>query len=524
MTIWQDITTAALLGTERQPFRTPKDAGPLGTLLAGLTTDSEAALLGAAALVSSANRAGSLPPVTDLPPPLPCPPEEQPVCGPRVAEGMALILGGHCREALPEMLAALARTGRRVPERLLPDLLKQGRQSKEIRPMILPVLGRRGRWLASQNRDWAWADQRLLETAESPEQIWADGSQNERSAALQNLRQTTPASALALLQSTWASESAAARTAFLSALETSLSPADEAFLEASLDDRAKDVRRLAAGLLARLPESQFIRRMISRAAALLHAKRGLLGGFSLEVMLPSDYDKSMERDGIEQKSPVTKIGEKAWWLCQIVASLPPNYWVQTWQKPPAELWEAAEKTEWTVPLQRGWDTAVQRQPDPDWLETLIRAHQNRQESHYLPQTYQAVLTTLPEARLEKLIMETLRPSAHLFGINARTPLHDSHPALALLQSHTRPWSAEISRAVVDNIRRRMALGMSRDERVWSLLHSWKQFAYYIPPSLVDELASGWPEPDTSNEQWQVSIRDFKSTLQFRHDLLKEINP
>ena len=522
MTIWQDVTTAALLGTERQPFRVPSALGPLGGLLGRLPTDSEAALLSASAIIAQANRAGALPPVTDLAPPPPCPLDEQPVCSERVADGLRLITGGRYKEALSEMLMALANTNKRVPERLLPDLLKQGRQLKELRAAILPVLGRRGRWLAAQNRDWAWADQQLLETAASPEQIWAEGNQTERRAALQQLRGTEAASALALLQTTWASESAVARIGFLSALETNLGPADEIFLEAALDDRSKDVRRQAADLLARLPESQYVGRMIARAAPFIKPKRSLLGGFSLEVALPTEWDKSMERDGIEPKSSDSKIGEKAWWLCQIIASIPPNYWVKTWQKTPAEIWEAAGKTEWALPLQRGWETAVQRQPDSDWLETLIRAHQNRQESHHLPQTYQAALITLPEARLEKLILETLRPQKHLFGVNAPVPLHDSHPALALLQSHTRPWSIELSRAVVESIQRRIVQGAGKDERLWSLTHSLKQFAYFIPPQLVTEFAEGWPEIDSSSYQWQNSIQEFVSTLHFRQELLREI--
>ena len=279
MTLWQDITTAALLGTERQPFTPPAAPGELGALLARLPADSEAALLGAAAASSLARRAGTLPPVSDAPLPSPCPPETLPVCGPRVAQGVALVLGGRHREALPEMLAALARIGRITPISLLPDLLKQGRQATELRAAILPVLGNRGRWLAAQNREWAWADQLILETAESPEQVWAEGGPQARLTALIRLRQADPARGLVLLQSTWASETADDRAAFISALDSGLGEADEAFLEAALGDRGRTCAGPHSCAWAGCPARPTSVRMIARAAPLLVGKRSLLGGF-----------------------------------------------------------------------------------------------------------------------------------------------------------------------------------------------------------------------------------------------------
>ncbi len=522
MTLLQDITAAALLGTERQPFAPPAAPGDLGALLARLPADSEAALLGAAAAVALGQRAGTLPIIVQTARPEPCPADSQPVCSPRAAQGFSVMLGGRHREALPEMLSALALTGGRVPETLLPELLKAGRQQKELRPAILPVIGFRGRWLAAQNRDWAFADQLLLETAESPEQVWAEGSREARLSALLGLRQTNPAQALSLLQTTWAAETADDRAAFLAALATGLSLADEPFLEAALDDRGKEVRRVAADLLARLLESAFVRRMIARAEPLLVGKRSLLGGFSLEVTLPGECDKSMERDGIVLKPSDRNMGDKAWWLCQMVGSIPLGHWTQTWQRKPKEILEAASKTVWEIALRRGWETAAQRQPDIDWVEALLYLVKDQSDRHHL----NAILSgwsALPVSRREKMILETLRPQAHLFGTREAVPLHDGHPALPLLQSHTQPWSAELTRTVVENIQRRASVATGKDEHIWQIPHALKRYAYFMPPNLADEFSQGWPADDTPQWQfWQPHVHEFLTTLQFRHDLLKEI--
>ena len=525
MTVWQDITTAALLGTERQPFTPPAAPGEMGVLLARLPADSEAALLGAAAAVSLFRQAGTLPPIIDTPAPTACPPETLLVCGPRVADGVALMLGGKHREALPEMLTALAGVGRRVPAPMLPDLLKQGRQSKELRGAILPVLGNRGRWLAAQNREWAWADQLILETAESPETVWAEGGSEARLGALTRLRETDPARGLALLQSTWAGETADDRTAFVTALDTGLSLSDEPFLEAALDDRGKEVRRAALRCLNRLSDSAYTRRMIARVQPLLIGKSALLGKFSLEVTLPEDYDNGMGRDGIAEKSPDKVMGDKAGWLCQIIGAIPPDYWTQTWRRKPEEIVGAADKTEWSSLLRRGWELAVRRWPDADWLLALLYGGpgQTVQTDLYRrQQAFQSALAEMPAAGLERLILEHLRPKANLFGKDAPIPLHDEHPALPLLQSHTQPWSAGLSRAVVESIRQRMKEPESKDRRVWQTLHTLKRFAYFVPPGMVTEFAGAWPQTDTM-PAWQEAVHEFLTTLQFRHDLLHEIS-
>ena len=75
------------------------------------------------------------------------------------------------------------------------------------------------------------------------------------------------------------------------------SPADEPLLEAALDDRAEDVRRWAAYLLARLPGSALGQRMAERALRYVRIEYGDRGP-RLAVTPPAECDAAMRHDGI----------------------------------------------------------------------------------------------------------------------------------------------------------------------------------------------------------------------------------
>ena len=65
----------------------------------------------------------------------------------------------------------------------------------------------------------------------SPATAWETGSHQTRLALVQHLRATQPPVALDLLSTTWSTEAAKERAAFVGALAEGLSLADEPFLE-----------------------------------------------------------------------------------------------------------------------------------------------------------------------------------------------------------------------------------------------------------------------------------------------------
>ncbi|MBD3885186.1 hypothetical protein IFO70_25995 [Phormidium tenue FACHB-886] len=184
---WQAIASAALLGTERQPFQLPNISGNLGNCLSQLSArPKESALLSAAGIVSLHQRVGWLPEVRSVIEVEPCSPDDLPRCSPRAARCLQQILEGQFPQLLSEWLEKAAIARQRVPEMLLPSLLDKGRQQRELRAAILPVLGQRGRWLAARNPDWNYA------VALTTEADWETGTPLARLLYLQDLRSHNP--------------------------------------------------------------------------------------------------------------------------------------------------------------------------------------------------------------------------------------------------------------------------------------------------------------------------------------------
>lgn len=507
MSLWQDVVTAALVGTERQSLALTPPDNHLGELLRQLdSTDPEGTLLGEAGAIALYQRAGRLPLTDNQPLPQECEPDDTPCCSSRAGQHLALMLKGE-HAKLPEWLAAAAKAGKRVPERYLPDLLELGRVQSQLQEVILPVLGKRGHWLAAQNPDWNY----VVGDAEA---TWQTGSRAARRLLLQRLRAENPERAREQLAATWQQE-ATEETAFLKTFLIGLSIADEPFLEAALDERRKEVRQVAADLLARLPESRLCQRMISRVRPLLTLKREG-EKLHLEVALPESCDKGMSRDGIESKA-VYGVGEKAGWLLQVLATVPPSFWCDTWEITPAELVQLADGNEWKEILIEGIAIAALRHQDTDWasviLPTVSEVATYRKLYGYivrLDELLTGLMGVLPPNSREALVLRLL-PSTCI-------PLSSEHPSFYLLRYNRYPWSAELTCAVLDSVCSYIDTNKSNYD--WQLLSALKEFACYMMPSLIhkgNKLSSVVKE-----SRWVEAVDEFLAILQFRYEMLEAL--
>lgn len=404
---WDELVADALVGTAR---RRPAGVGAapgsaLAEVLAGVDSvaDPEGALLAAGAAVGLYRQAGWRPPGDGEPLPAPSPDDERPHCSEAAAERFDAMLDGRFRPVLPEWLALVAAAGQLVPADRLPALLDVATASPVLRAPALRVVGERGRWLAGLNPAWAWA------AGTGDAESWATGSRAARRLLLARVRAEDPDAARALLESTWATESADGRAVLLGELAAGLSMADERFLEAALDDRGREVRRVAAELLWRLPASRLAGRMADRARALV---RGT------EIVLPEEADPSMVRDGVVARPPAG-VGERAWWLEQIVAASPLSAWtLDVLDRDPPPV------------LRTAWATAAVRQRDTAWASAL------------LPGSWAEVpglLAVVPHD-------EAQRVAAAVVDEHGLAP-----PVLALLDHCPRPWSVDLSRPIVARV-------------------------------------------------------------------------
>jgi hypothetical protein len=496
--IWNDIQTTAVLGTERQPVSVPQCDGPLGNLLTQIESPSqEKILLSSATALFLYRKAGQLPAQDSELSITPCDLDDLPVCGERPSQYLMAMLNGQRAEFLTEWLEASAKAGKRAPDIALPQLLDLTKSKPDLRDAIIPVLGKRGQWLASQNPDWCFTNR------EDDQSLWQTGNRQARMELLTRLRKTNPASARELLLSTWAEETPDDRASFLDTFEAGLSLEDEPLLEEALDDRRKEVRRVAAELLSSLTGSQLTKRMLERVEPLLDFSPGQKGGLfsvnrgpKLNVKMPAECTKEMIRDGIEPK-PIPGTGEKSWWLQQMIGAIDPNYWCEKWNTTPSELLDPIRKSEWKVPVMEGWTQAAMRYKNAEWAEALVIARLSDK-----PRSDQRmIMDIIPPDRREKLVQANL-PSD--FG-------------LALLYQCTHRWSAGFSRAVLDVFVTRIIKSSSWDR--WQMMTVCEAFGRFMHPSIFPGAHSRLSHIN-NDFLWAAGISKFLDLLEFRHNMLE----
>jgi hypothetical protein len=510
-TVWRQLVSVAILGTERQALPIPFGDEDLGALTASLQEeDREKTLLSAGAAVAAYLRAGKRPLSLSHPAETPSEREDLPRVGARAGQRLALILSGMHKDVLPEWLELVSAAGRRVPEEFLPALLTLVRLNPAHRNRLIAVLGKRGEWLAAQNPDWE------LSGRLEDDSIWQTGARAARLAWLQQVRNRDAARARIQLESTWSEESVEDRLVFLTALRAGLSIEDETFLESALDDRRKEVRRAAADLLCRLNGSRLCARMVDRLRPLVRledrpASRmlGLVRGSkpTIEVDLPNECSKEMMRDGIEQTAP-QKVGQRAWWLIQMLGVVPPSLWVETWQKTPAEIISIAAASEWQEVLLQGCERAAINHGDSGWADALISNLATRPES--LPRL-SSLFSVVEQERKNALAMELLSLS--------REPFSARHPAFWILKEWQGPWGVDLTRRLLDLLRRRVASSEPVD---YALRSSLAGFALNMPTGLADEAMVGWARDSNRWNEWSQAVSQMNATLHFRREMQKEI--
>jgi hypothetical protein len=423
MTWLTDLRTAALVGTARHPA--PPPPLELGVRPPeGLST--EESLLDQAALADAvirASRTSSTLDAADLPEP--APPDDAPQASGEAARLLDLLLtqppvGLELRNQLvADWLQLAGSSGRRVPHRLLPLLLSLADTKPGVAAHMHPAIGTRGRWL-QELKDLKAGDS---EPNAAKENDWAELKSADATTQLERLRRTDPAAARGQLATHWDALGARERAAHLATFATNLQDDDEELLERALDDKAKSVREVAAGLLDRLPSSARAGRMAARLRLLVRVKGVLRKQF--EIDLPPEPDTAALRDGIP---PDPRNGEpdRLGRLDAVVRGAPLEVWTTTAGRSPAAA-VALLKGETRV-LETILATAVLR-ADLDWVRALLDVR-----------TDLRLLKVLPPAEREATLIRHIRASAP-----------NPFALAASLRDMPRPWGPALADAALEQV-------------------------------------------------------------------------
>lgn len=470
MSQWEELLSAALVGTERRAFALDSldivDPGQLD--VAG----AEAAVLTSAAVLAGYRRAGWTPATWrgDFPPP--AGPDDRPECSATATQVLELLLERSVRiEGGTELLVlywltACDDAGQRPPDRLFVDLIRFGTANTATRDTVRAAAGPRGAWLAAHNPQWSWG---VRVAPEDVVERFATGSRAERVALLTELRATEPAFARTLIEDTWDDEQAATRAGLLDTLAVGLSMADEPLLESALDDRATSVRAAAAALLDRLPGSARAARMAARAKPLVHIKKR-----KVDVELPDEPDAAARRDGITDHRELG-YGVRASWLIQLLAATP----LSTWEP------SAVEKAD--PELLTGWAKAALRQRNQEWLAALAR-HQPAPE----------LLAALDPDTATDILSHQKKLDARFGGLLAACP---------------GPWPAEFSTNVLNRLQ------AAKAEAVLTL--AAPALAEHLHPAALGVIDAWLAAAAEDRKPARRVLRGLAHALTIRHTILQE---
>ncbi|WP_225836091.1 DUF5691 domain-containing protein [Streptomyces sp. NK08204] len=529
---WDDLLTAALLGTDRRPV---PDGGP-GVRAPG--REAPLALLDMAALATVRRRAG-LRAARAARRPEPAPEDPRPALPRAAAHRLATLLAGRSAgagggrrgsspdlmELLPQWLAAANARGYAAPPQALPALLDAARGRTDLRPAALAFAGPRALWLARLNPDWRFALRAAagggavlpdLGDEEAVLRLWQEGLFAERVALLGALRDRMPDSARELLAATWATERAEDRLMFLDSLRTGLSAADEPFLEEALDDRSRNVRSTAAELLSTLPESALAARMAVRAAGCVSLDP-MADAPAIAVEAPLKCDTGMERDGVTAKPPTGR-GERSWWLGQLVEAAPLGTWPRRLGgRTPQEIVALPVTDGWQGELHAAWCRAAVRQRDAEWSKALLG-------SPSAPEAGGPGAVSLAE---RAKLLGTLPPGERAEWVAGFIAAHGLSEAFQLLGVCAVPWAPPLGRAVVD------ALDIARDagSYPWSFSGVMGLAERCLDPAEAARLDGLLAIPDEREDAspgaggyWTEAFLRLVTTLRLRAAMAEELEP
>lgn len=453
----EELIRIALVGTSKAAVAAVDAEHPCDALVARLGGDDrEDSLLLRAGARAVFEQCGRVAAVAGTPPE-PCPDESRPSATHKLARILQDVLGAEkSSDVLIEFLKQLAAAGILLPPELLPQALDVA--NKNTRRRLLPVLGQRGRWLSRFNPDWSWAtagESLLSGDRDALIRQWDEGDLEERIAALDALRRCGPDEARKLIESVIDKEKPEHRVRLIESLQIELGPEDEPFLESRLDDRSEQVRRAAAALLARLPDSALARRMRERADAILSAQTSWLRRKRLCATPPEEIDKTWVRDGVPAKPPSGR-GKRAVWTEAVLGVVPPSRWSERFTAEPAELIQAVRDDDFAEAVLAGWTTAAAAFTSCDessaaWLRPLwdhwigvLRRVGDKEKSN-VEERLQAIGKAMTGGEMESALMPMLDS----------VPESEAPIIQRLLPLTPRPWSLTFSRHYLTTVRRRV---------------------------------------------------------------------
>jgi hypothetical protein len=246
-------------------------------------------------------------------------------------------------------------------------------------------------------------------------------------------------------------------------------------------------------------------------------RSGLIGKLKkrrLQVQLPVTLDKATLRDGLDASPPASrKIGERAWWLVQMVSIAPPSHWTQRFTCDVETFIEAVEDTEYGSDLMSALTEAAIRHVDDVWLAALCRHFVSKNPSaeaaDALDTTILKIVRAAPIASRATLLAQTLHSiDESRFGL-----------AHVLLSGSDCDWSTDTTRAAFALLEKRIRGDSQQWAHARNTLTEWGRHANVeIALAEIERLHAKCPD----KSPWRNAIEAVREIIEFRAAMRQEL--
>jgi hypothetical protein len=327
---WNNILQLAMLGTGKNNIDTIAIADEAiqtaaQTITTNDTIDAEEKYLQLASVVYNYKQMGALPALQSEIVVNEADAEKLLICNAEQTQTLKDILSEENKPLLELWFSKCAEKKLIVEPILIPALFDIAKQSKKLQTNIVACCGKRGEWMMQYQTDWQFAK------TDTDDALWQLGILEQRIQVLKNKRTIAPDEARALVVATWDTEDAATKMEFLKIMHININESDIAFLESLQNEKSKKVKEEALLLLKKIPESnvvQLFTTILSKSISLRKEKTmlGLSSKIILDIKLPTAYDESIFKYGIEKLSSSKEVSDNTFILQQLIRSVPPTFW------------------------------------------------------------------------------------------------------------------------------------------------------------------------------------------------------
>jgi hypothetical protein len=235
----------------------------------------------------------------------------------------------------------------------------------------------------------------------------------------------------------------------------------------------------------------------------------------LRVELPAALDKAAIRDGIDESPPASrKIGERAWWLVQMVSLVPPAHWTTRFECDAGTFIDAVADTEHAAELLSALRHAASRHGDDTWLAVLLQ--------HLLAQRRAAEAAGATDEAILQLMNATSSASRERLLAQALASIESSRFSLALelLNAGGIDWSVETTRRAFELLGARVRNETQQGSFARNLFAAWGRHAHVETAiAEIERVDARCPDPSP----WRNAVEALKEIIEFRAAMRQELS-